>query len=361
MGGGGPPTRFLTGAALLKSRLLKPHLLKPQHVAKVGTLCEMRPEPELSCPRCGYDQSGVIASWKDACSLEGTCSECGLGFRWGEVLNPALTVPRWSFEHARERFLNHAGRTLVRGFVPTLLWRGMRMAHPVRVGRLTVLLLALIIGVHAVLAVGSAGVAWYGWGAYAAVHPSWIQYVDPVAVVRSALLWPYGKGPFYASSFLRLGLTHPLLHLVLLWVVLAPLPFLLLGETFSRCRVRRVHLWRGWVYSLTAPATAVLLRGVDSLVMNVRSLPTLPDLYGFELLAGWIIEPFWAVPVLVAAWLGVWWALFVRDYLRLPQAMLTAMLMLLISGLAAFALLYYAPGIGLRERLYELWSPHLWW
>ena len=45
--------------------------------------------PKTSCPRCGYDLAGVVESWNHAeslsCPLNGTCSECGLGFEWADV------------------------------------------------------------------------------------------------------------------------------------------------------------------------------------------------------------------------------------------------------------------------------------
>ena len=36
------------------------------------------------CPRCGYDLSGEIATWTEACPVRGLCTECGLEFAWGE-------------------------------------------------------------------------------------------------------------------------------------------------------------------------------------------------------------------------------------------------------------------------------------
>ena len=52
----------------------------------------------LHCPRCGYDLGGVVAIFRDSCPLEGTCSECGMALRWGEVSCPAGVVDRSNFE-----------------------------------------------------------------------------------------------------------------------------------------------------------------------------------------------------------------------------------------------------------------------
>jgi hypothetical protein len=72
------------------------------------------------CPRCGYDQSGEVAAWTDQCPLRGLCPECGTGFAWADLFDPARQDIRWLVEHAPD-LRGRAGRT-----VPTL-WR---MAWP---------------------------------------------------------------------------------------------------------------------------------------------------------------------------------------------------------------------------------------
>lgn len=73
-----------------------------------------------ACPRCGYDQSGEVAAWTDWCPLEGHCPECGTGFAWADLFDPARQDIRWLVEHAPD-LRGRARRT-----VPTL-WR---MAWP---------------------------------------------------------------------------------------------------------------------------------------------------------------------------------------------------------------------------------------
>ncbi len=67
------------------------------------------------CPRCGYDQSGVAASWSASCPMEGICSECGLRFPWVDAMRPDLHRVRGLYEHAR------TGRER-RRWVLTTLW-----------------------------------------------------------------------------------------------------------------------------------------------------------------------------------------------------------------------------------------------
>lgn len=50
------------------------------------------------CPRCGYDQSGEVQTWRSACPLHGRCPECGLEFRWRYVLHARAIGPTRSVE-----------------------------------------------------------------------------------------------------------------------------------------------------------------------------------------------------------------------------------------------------------------------
>lgn len=68
-----------------------------------------------TCPRCGYDQSGEAASWTDRCPLRGQCPECGTGFAWSDLFDPARQSLPWLVEHTRS-IRGRARRT-----VPTLL------------------------------------------------------------------------------------------------------------------------------------------------------------------------------------------------------------------------------------------------
>lgn len=48
---------------------------------------------EAQCPRCGYDLHGIFVSWRESCPRSGNCSECGLAFDWGDLLNLKLNIP----------------------------------------------------------------------------------------------------------------------------------------------------------------------------------------------------------------------------------------------------------------------------
>lgn len=83
------------------------------------------------CPRCGYDQSGACAAWRDECPLEGKCPECGLKFEWSDAFNPLLKQSPWLFEHKRpwSPGLIRALRSWFRALIPPRFWRAVTPAH----------------------------------------------------------------------------------------------------------------------------------------------------------------------------------------------------------------------------------------
>jgi hypothetical protein len=101
-----------------------------------------------NCPRCGYDQRGVIATWEESCPLAGVCTECGLEFVWCEVLRPEKFEPRWciEFEPRVRRLPLAALRTYFRSFVPWQFWSRLKMSDAIHWRRLA-LYVALLLAV----------------------------------------------------------------------------------------------------------------------------------------------------------------------------------------------------------------------
>jgi len=102
---------------------------------------------EIRCPRCGYDQRGVLSTWTESCPLEGVCTECGLRFAWCEILRPEKFEPRWciEFEPQRRRLPRAAVRTWFRSFVPWLFWSRLKMSDRIRWPRLLAYILLLLV------------------------------------------------------------------------------------------------------------------------------------------------------------------------------------------------------------------------
>ena len=169
-------------------------------------------------------------------------------------------------------------------------------------------------------------------------------------------------GPMILYSFqavFALAITLPILFNIsvkLMWLVLIPLPFLVMRDTFMKVRVRRVHLLRIWAYSLAAwPLVvficAALQIGASLIQRNLWWGPT-----GAPQQIWWDITLFvqradWLVVALTGAWLGWFWWQSIREYLRLPHARTVAVMMLITSFLGALAIAAYLPGSGLMRQI----------
>src|SRR5512138_1001196 len=104
-----------------------------------------------TCPRCGYDQSGVADAWEDRCPVEGTCPECGTAFAWADLFDPSRRDVPWLAEHARG-VRDAARRTpgmLGRLARPCGFWRAVGVYAAVRPWRLGAWCLGCLAAAHA--------------------------------------------------------------------------------------------------------------------------------------------------------------------------------------------------------------------
>ncbi len=110
-------------------RTLRTAATNPDAEAYVG--------PRPACPRCAYDLTGHTGGWAEVCPLDGRCSECGLDFRWGTVLNPALQSLPWLYEHSPRWWAARAWlETTIRAAFPWHFWRRVELHHRVSPSRL---------------------------------------------------------------------------------------------------------------------------------------------------------------------------------------------------------------------------------
>lgn len=104
------------------------------------------PEERLvRCPRCGYDQRGVIASWHETCPLQGVCAECGMDFAWSDLLHSDKSEPRWCIEFVRRRLAWSGVKTATQSCRPWLFWSRLRMSHQIRWRRLALYMALLFL------------------------------------------------------------------------------------------------------------------------------------------------------------------------------------------------------------------------
>lgn len=291
------------------------------------------------CPRCGYDQSGVIATWNDSCPVQGLCSECGYQFDWAWVLDPNRWIPDWSFESAHERSLRRALGTALRIFLPRTLWTGLRMEHPFYPNRMLLLSVATSALVGAALLALLFPIANVTWtyryvfrGGESPLYSAW--QLLRVATGLNSRSWIAPNRMF--------GLT-PVAVLPPLWFILVPFTFRLLPFTLRKCRVRAQHIARVVVYE--APSFLAIVF-VTSIVLPfavgvARTLVGGPSLWRSQ-------GPFSLRLVLLIVLLGVWsfwwWRAACRDYLKLPHATGVSLAMTVLGFLLAIGLICVVPG-----------------
>jgi len=300
-----------------------------------------------TCPRCAYDLSGTIATWRDACPMTGICSECGLEVSWSDLLG-AQRLPGWSFEHARG--IRSLLSTLWVAWRPRRIWRLLRMDHPIRPARLLALALLLLLASHAVVATDGFVRAWMDGslgpqqgtimlgpgGAVTRAPPPTVTLEQRATYAGWVALEPYRThhlrfgGVVYATTPARVSPFAWFTPLLLLFMALG---FLTLPASLRRAKVRPAHIARILVYSLTlVPLTWAMW-------WIVR--PDIQDWGGWYALAELsMLRPPGAVAILVATLLATfwYWRVACREYLRLSHATGVAAALTIIGLLASMCL-----------------------
>lgn len=306
---------------------------------------------EVTCPLCGYDQSGAIAAWRSGneSPLRGRCSECGLDWHWGDLLHPAKQLPHWFAENPRRWAVPVLVSTWRRALRPRRLWDGVLVTMPVHRGRLVMFAAVALLAAYVVAGGMSA------WSSYA--FGGWGLVIGGAAQSRAVQATVAAVFPFRLGLYPDVRAVGVVTLLALVWMLLMPMPFLVLRDSFSRIRVRRVHLLRIGVYSL-APlplimlALALLRHGALLVSRNIGAWTTDPTLY----MTWWrvtysVVNADWIVLLIVAAWLAVFWLRAIRLYLHLPNPRAVVAMIMLASLLAAVAIVAYLPGSSLAQQV----------
>lgn len=281
-----------------------------------------------------------MATWAEACPLEGVCPECGLGVRWVEVLRPQSVPPGWSVEHSPEP-VKAAARGLLRSVLPWRLWGNragrLHMALELVPGRLWAAL-----GAVCVLMWLTAGLVnlWMS-AAIEATHPS-TTILDTVTTI----LHPERPVQSYGS-----GLVYYRFAPMLVGLAALPAAFCLMPQTLARRRVRRLHLIRIQFYAIGPVIPFFVMVLVGRAFANAGAWGMLGQQQALAKWTGrlsvWATymddRPYvWAV--LLAIWMLVFWWLALERYLRLPAALLTATLVVLLTALLSVVIVGFWPG-----------------
>jgi hypothetical protein len=321
------------------------------------------PDHKVCCPRCGYDQRGVIATWIDSCPMQGTCSECGLNWEWGELFAPYMQLPVWSIEGARNILQQIWALPATFGLMhyPKEFWRDLKMHDPIRFSAFVRSLVFWFVSITLIFACAVGRIAWQSvppgtplsrsieTAMYAAVSPfsssppnwyalpSWKFSTGPPGPTH---WWRYFAGHYYfpdpANLQVALLTKNPWDFAFSFWffdageivMLLAsaaiPLCFMLLPVTVRRSRIRPVHLVRISMYSMFWPFLFVTLK------VALR----LPDfwMYTQRLYNQMLVIEICVGPIL----LWFWWRSALKYYLHVPNATALASCVVVMGWLLVF-------------------------
>jgi len=269
-------------------------------------------EPQLSpinhqnsaprCPKCGYDQSGAIATWEAKCPLDGQCPECGYGFAWAEVLDHLRFNLDWSIEHARtiRRMFRRTFATLWMLLIPNRYWKHMGVETPMRTGWLFLWLFLVLLTIHMLTSLVVMGNEIEEirsiWGLSSLRNPQ-----EWVGLTLDGLLWPINAPDWWSPLYFQGSSAYQSIYGFNSWYELMyPMDFAVTGAVRSLSlialsgvwalvlvavpttrrafNVRLIHIVRAFVITLFAIALLFEIgRGLDS-IASLASL--LRSLYG---------------------------------------------------------------------------------
>ncbi len=267
--------------------------------------------PTPACPRCGYDQSGVVATWQHACPLRGTCSECGEAFAWADIFNPGRRTLRGFFEHARGtgRTLWWAFTTLWLTLRPWTFWRRVGAdEYPLR--RRAILwpiVAAAPFYVLGSLAFTAGTLVWLAWSAPPTATLKWWMAMNswtaPIAGIDPGLFTPGyslrmdpGRWLLLAAPMLTLCITFPLVLLTL-------------NRLPAATRLPTRPVLRAAIYSFAWVPAAAIFRMLHALwSLGLTAHVSAGGGVGRGVLT---TPPFHEIAAVVATgavvWLAVWW------------------------------------------------------
>jgi hypothetical protein len=286
-----------------------------------------------TCPRCNYDLRGTVAMWRDACPLNGTCTECGLEFEWAELLTDSYVVPPWCVESPRglRRFPRQMAATVLRAYRPWRFWSALRMSHPIRWGRVGALVGIVTAALYGVFALLHGWVAWRDfceftlWGGVTPTTGREVFWGAVALPLARDPAWAWTT-PWHVFHYVWMRLVF-LLGAALIMHAGCALTFAALPVTRRRCKVRWAHIARVACYGLAL--------FVPVLVASLLAFPVAARMGLWYSARGWLAGFAWLIlpPAEVA-----WWAAATSRYLRMPHAWAVGFAVVLVGALLGLAI-----------------------
>jgi len=276
----------------------------------------------------------------------GVCSECGLEFCWGDLLNPRLNTPRWSFEHATGRYIRAFFSTFVRACAIRPLWGSswgsLNIANPIERRRLVVFAVLMLALTH----ITAGGVnAWYASGLHDSVRFNFgsgltgrwsVRYDADLAMrvfvrpFRFTTFTPSASGT-WSGGRVHQTRTPAYLLLMLAPACAFPLAFLVLWQTRGRAQILPEHALRIGVYSLAVLPPMMI---AWSFRQSATGAPTRWEGTAYLIMSGWAF-----IPLAAFAWLALYWLIAIKVYLRLDAWFGAWLATTTVAGVAGAAVL----------------------
>ncbi|MCI0675798.1 MAG: hypothetical protein L0Y42_08495 [Phycisphaerales bacterium] len=312
----------------------------------------LAPLKRIGCPRCGYDQRGLIAMWLDSCPMTGVCTECGLTIEWAELLSDKVRKPRWCVEYARRwwHFPKRAAATVAVTFWPWGFWKSLKMTHQPRWSYLTCYLILLLLLGYLGFAAAQGYAAWRSYSLARLYWPGSVSSASGLQVVAHAAAWPFSANspgsftwstvpgsvagvtstvPYPAPRDLLRRPSKDLDRLVgstLVLHLLCMASFAALPQSRRQAKVRWIHIVRVMLYGLAPIVPWVLLVVSNALVREARwGTPGVDAL----LMVASAIATFAVLPFAV-----VWWSTATTHYLKMRHGWGVGLCVVTIASLA---------------------------
>lgn len=277
---------------------------------------------ECACPRCGYDQSGVVATWRDACPVQGVCSECGYAFEWSDVFNAHRLVLRGFFEHGKGLWQSWlwAMRTLMWVLVPPWFWGKVRLHHEPRVWRMVWWIpvwfgsvWSVVVALRLVLVVMEMSRRGLG-GAYAVAEVV-NAVLEPLLVIDVSSYQMSTQFYVYDSLLSWRPATFGLIAQMLFFPVL----LLILPETRKRAKVRAVHVVRATVYGQAWVIGIVLMYLASAVEDVIWGAGGRVPMWG----VWWALEGPLPIIFALSGWIALWWLCVLAMGFKVKRALWT--------------------------------------
>ncbi len=244
------------------------------------------------CPKCGYDQSGEIATWESACPLDGQCPECGIEFAWVNVIRPQQEIVRWYIEHAPSlcSMIWRTPKTLLMLAWPIWFWNRLDILKRVSIFKLLVWSVLVLSCVHLLVAITNAYNSWFHSNWFIG-QPTFVQFIkqhqwhEYPDLLVNGMVYPYfvasnsSKQPWWMwdfevfwseawyEYFVR-QIVFPV-GVVLLWcVVLLAIP-----QSRRIAKIRKAHFSRAIILSVLMIALSYELNYLYIMLYNLGFIP----------------------------------------------------------------------------------------